>query len=680
MAIYGLDQYGSTTYGNTVLPEYRVDPFTAVPVNYDSVSISWQPPTGSILGYRLVKNMFGPPTDQDDGEILIDTVAGYPGNQFTDTNIRPGMFHYYGFFLLIDLMNDVWVKSAITACLAVKNYESGSWINSLIPSFFSNGSNTTILEDIASDSGNTFLDKFTSVLGWGIDYLRTQYDTYLNTNNPWTIPPADLWNLARQLGLDINPDIHPYTLRKAIYYNAIVNKQRGTQQGIDTELSALTGWNADIQIGRNFMLENDQSMFLHPVFDPWSAYLAYTIGEMVSYGNFWYQCIATGNRGNAPTGTSSSNTWWQPILSVNNATYLLNAITGGINTWELIYPSATNGTPAASSFFETLGVADPLNAAVFSFNSLQGVNKSGSTGTVWLRSVSRSASDMITVTTTFAPNKDQVVGNAIPVPYSLPTQVWNPSVRYGTNDIVTYNNQPFIALRASTGITPPYSSIGSVSAEWAPVSFEQRYRIAISAYLTGSSAVPATPFCEWYDASGNFIMRIFARDASLPVQFAYDSFVTGSGTYLNGRTTDDSSSQWTNNTGSFSLSPFGTGSVYPSVTGQRTLATLSVGSANCQVGITFVTNPQAGQSEGIILRYQNDNNYLRADQTTLRLKSSGVWSTLGTYSTPCSPGDRLVAQLNGTSITILRNGVSVLSVTNSFNTSGTTHGIIVENT
>lgn len=993
MAIYGIDYYGTSAYGVSPLPNYRAEPFVVQPTDYGSITITWTPPTGTIYAWRLIKNMYGPPVDQDDGAILVDSATGYPGNSYIDTSAVQGKYHYYSFFVQTSQASNIWVKSAIGGCLAVKNHGSSNWIRNLLPGFFSAANNATsaqLKDPVAFE--NMFINKFTRIVGWGLDYIKTQYDTYTNTNNPWTIPPPDLLNLSAQLGMNINPDIHLYTLRKAVYYNASVNKERGTLPGITTELSSLTGWNADIQLSNNFMLENDQSDFLDPVYLPWSQYIAYNIGESVQYGAYWYQCTATGNIGNAPSGTTSSNTWWSPVLNTNSSAYLTNSATGGFNTWELIYPAGSvsgNGTPPASSMFETLGVVDPISmpasqtlntnpdfslgsfagwaafqcsssitntvtynqpytvmitadgthagtvqesAATFpvsqtgkynvfswvyypaggfvsvgvnwntsaqayisttsntinvpantwvlvsslgmtppltaayaypfvgfgstpvagtllyaqsvraysdtpvahnnAFNSLQGINLSGNTNNIWLRSVSRTTTDKTSINiiaqlnsnstfetgtspwtansctiaqsntfahsgsfsmlmtpntsgaaaqcytrtesitvqpnglynitawlysplgytsvqvaidwydltstyisttasgfvsiaagvwtrfsftayapsnayyaqagptegsnppngatlyiddatfglTSFSPNRDQAVGDGIPVPFAMPSQNWSPSIRYGTGNVVLYNNQSFMAQRASTNMTPLLTPTTIETDEWLPVSMDQRYAICVSGFISGSTATSVTPFVEWYDAGGNFISRVFSRNSPLPTNFAYDSFTYGTGNFLNGRTTDDGSTQWSNNTGSYQLSPYGNGCIYPSVIGQRTYGTISANSANCQVGLTFVTNPQAGQSQGLILRYQNDNNYIRADQTALRLKSGGVWSVLGTYSTAFSTGDRMTITLTGSSITVYRNGVSVLSATSSFNTTGTVMGIICENT
>jgi hypothetical protein len=690
MALYGYTIYGTDTYGYDLPPAYRVDPFVAVPVNYNSVNISWSTPSGTILAYRLIKNRWGFPVDQDDGDILIDSV-NFPGNQFVDTNVTPGAYQYYGFYVLLSFLGNQWVRSGVTACLMPKNFQSGFTIHELIPAFYHLQSQGGILDANVDDFPSEILDFFCNVLGWGIDYLKTQYDTYLNVNNPWTIPLGDLLNLATELGININPDLHPYTLRKAVYYNATVNQQRGTTSGLVQELDILTGYSADLQVAQNFMLENDQSAFLDPSFLPWSANIAYNINEYVSYQNYWYQCIATGNIGHAPTGTSSSNTWWQAVLSVDDHTVLLNSITNNINTWELLVPSAANGAPVSTSLYEVLGISNPLLPASFTYNGLDCYNKSGSTTTILVRSISRVPADITTNGPNFPPNKDQGVKDGIPVPFvnnSLTWNgtTWNATTRFGTDQIVTYSNVPFMALRASTNVLPPYATRATVNNEWAPASLEPRLRICVSAYLQAStSGITATPFAEWYNTSGNFITRVTARNTTpgvvgVPPGLVYDSFTYPSGSTVGGRTTDDGQETWTQQAGTYNLSPFSDGCVYPAVGSQRTYSTVNSGVANCQVGITFITNPPASDLQGLVLRWQDDNNYLRASMIELDLKQSGSFTTLGTYSSPAQAGDRLVVQLNGSAITVFVNNVQVLSVTSSFNTSGTIHGIITEGT
>lgn len=695
MATYGLTLYGSDVYGYDFPPDYRVDPFTADATNYNEITLSWTAPAGDILAYRLIKNRYGYPVDQDDGEILIDSLS-YPGSSFVDTDVISGEYHYYGFYVLLNFTGNFWVRSGWTACLAVKDYGYHlDFLHPNIPGVFTSQTgfaDAFIVETPPSMPGqqgivptdNVDFHQYLSVISWGMNYLKTQYDTYLHVNDPWQVPLTNLYNLADEVGININPDISPYTLRKAIAFNAVINEQRGTVPGIVAEVSALTGWNIDLQVGQNFMLEVDQSEFLDPIDFAWNSSLSYAIGEKVTFGNFFYVCQATGNFGNPPTGTSSSNTWWVAILSQSSTT-LYNSVTGFVNTWEPLYPSVTNGVTTGTSIAEMHGVSNPLTPTSFAWNALQVVNNGGSSQNVWLRSIARTPSDISTVTTTFAPDKYQVINDGIPVPYTLASQVWEPNTWYFTNNIVTYNSQPFIALRASYNAIPPYGTIGSDSTEWAPISWGSRYRICTSAYCTGSTAVPVYPFVEWYDDQGNYITRIVARNQTpgsvvFPNSFAFDSFTNGANTSISGRLTDDGSGTWIQEAGTFKLSQYNNGSVYPSVTGQRTYALISSGVANTQVGVTLLTAPEAGQSEGLVLRWTDDTHYIRASATDIRTNNGGTWTTLGTYSTACSPGDRLVVTMNGTTITAFRNGSSVLSVTSSFNQTATSHGMIVENT
>lgn len=680
MAVYGVTVYGTETYGYSVPPQYRVDPFIAEPHDYGSISISWAQPTGTILAWRIVKNMYGLPADQDDGAIILDSVS-YPGNSTVDTSVLPGRYHYYGYYVKTSSSPDTWVRAAVTGCLMLADYGSSAQMIDLIPSFYVNAIEGT--DELQADpEGNLFLNLFMSVFGWGLDYLRTQYDTYLNVNNPWTIPVNNLYNLASQLGMDINPDIHPYTLRKAVYFNAAINQQRGTVTGMQAEISALTGYAVNLTTGPNLLLNNDQSFFSAPSYLPWSATLSYNVGEKVSFGNYNYQCIATGNYGNAPTGSSGSNTWWQAILSAVDSTTLLNSLTGGISTWEVIQASNINTALPAGSVFELDGVVDPVNSSNFKFNCIRAKVPNAVTTDLWMRSVSRTTAE---VTATQVPDKYQVIADGIPVPYLLTSAPsWSHSVMYNPGDIVTYANQPFRATRASLNSFPPYNNTGNSSQDWQPLGFDQRFRFCVSAFLAASASAPVTPFVEWYDSSGNFIIRIFARNpgttTSVPNGVVFDSFITNTNSAISGRITDDTQNTWTAKTGSFSTSPYNAGCAYPTVEATRSIETISTGQANCQVGLTFTTAPNAGWSTGLCLRYVSNTSYLRADMSTLKQNNGGTITTLGTYSSPFVAGDRMMVQLNGSNITVLKNNVSVLSVSSSFNSTSTVHGIISETT
>jgi hypothetical protein len=677
LAIYGISIYGTVVYGYTAPPQYSVDPFYAVPYDYGTINLSWEKPAGTITAWRLVKNMQGFPTDQDDGSVVIDSAAGFPGSAYSDINITPGAYHYYGFFVQVNTEDDLWVCAGTTGCLMLNAYGSALTMLNLIPGFYIQSANNT--DELQADpTGNLFLDKLMAVFGWGLDYLRTQYDTYQNFNDATKVPIDDLYNLAIELGIDINPAISPYTLRKAVYYNAIVNKAKGTLQGIAAELSALTGWSADLTIGPNLMLSNDQSYLKAPVPQNWNAYLNYDVNEIVQYNDYVYICIESPNYGISPSGSISPNTWWE-VQQYQPSTIMANTLTGGIDTWEGIYNLTPTSVLPTNALQELIGAQDPTSTLHNNFNVLQIENLNASTTDMWLRSVSRTITDIGNQT---YPDQYQAIADGIPVPNTLTASVWDSATTYFPQDIVLYNNQPFQALRTSVGSTPPYTSRGTASEDWTPLAYDERLPLIMSTYTKGSS-LTVVPFVEWYDSSGYFIERVFARNAgsppSLPANICYASFVTGVGETLSAyASTDDEVYSWTTQTGGFTISPYYNGSIYPTSESTRSIVTVNTGSANAQAGLTFATDPTSEWDTGLVLRYASTSSYLLATMSQLVENNGGTYTVLGNYSTACVPGDRILVTLNGEIITVYRNGVSVLDLSTSFNDSDTYFGIAYE--
>jgi hypothetical protein len=463
----------------------------------------------------------------------------------------------------------------------------------------------------------------------------------------------------------------------SVLYKSFINKTKGTLQGLMTELSALTGYSANLWIGPNLMLSNDQSFFEDPVPGDWSPYLNYNVNELITYNDYIYIYISSPNYGQAPSGTTSPNSWWQVQQAVTS-TVLNNSVTGGVDTWEGIYNLTPNTTLPAGGLTEVIGVQDPISTLHNNANALQIKNVNTSTSDMWIRSVSRTPSVMAQL---YA-DQYQAIADGIPVPSILTAKEWNSTTIYYPQEIVLYNNQPFMALRTSQNSVPPYTSPGTNSLDWEPLNYNDRFRIVSSAYIKGSS-LTVVPFIEWYDSSGNFITRVFAKNngtqPSKPNGVAFDSFITGVGQQLSTYTSlDDRVYNWTVATGNFTISPYANGCAYPSSQSTRSIATVNTGSANAQAGITFITTPTSEWVTGLILRYASSTSYLEATMTELVENNAGTFSVIGNYSTPCVAGDRLVVTLNGNIITAYRNGVSVLSTSSSFNNTATSFGIAYE--
>lgn len=470
---YGIGKYGlPRVYGVPLYTPYTVEPigsaenFTAQSKDYTTILVKWsrpQVPNGiTISQYQLVQNRYGFPVDQNDGNILLSS-SNYFGNQYQDQNVIPGSFHYYGFYIL--LSTGAWVRAGFTSCLAVTNHGSGQELYGYLPNYFRSTDNIDLT---APAGGNAVLLDYLNVIGWGLDYVKTQYDTQFNTlNNPMQMSLRDLYNLAEQLGIPFQPEVPASVMRKAVANWTVVSQQRGTQTGIGNAITLLTGYDVDLQTGVNKLLENDQSQPLAPIYSAWNVDTAYKTGNMVTYNGYTY--VANVNSlALSPTGSNSNNTQWNVKQDVADpAATLANTAnvgvptgsggnnTGTMNTWEAIYSGqAVNYVPPAGGTL-TAGVGEPVVGATSTWtgHTIRVVNEAATAQTIWLRSVSRAPSDLNSAN--WVPDAQQVVQNGIPIPQFTPRSAWNSTTRYKTHALVTYNNMLFQAQRASTNAPPP---------------------------------------------------------------------------------------------------------------------------------------------------------------------------------------------------------------------------------
>lgn len=734
MTTYGVNHYaktfGANTYygrqrpvkvipgGGTLPPinnAYLIDPFTAVPLDYTAALLTWNgpdPTTDTPMNeFRLLSSRYGFPVDENDGNVLIDT-ATLPGQQFVDQNVVPGKMTYYGFYILG--ANSQWIRAGFTAVLIPVNHGYLNKLWGYLPEYLRDIENGELTSDPA---GDTYLSQWLQVVAWPLDYLKTQYDfLYQNQNDPMGMAFSDLAQLAAQIGMPFSGEIPAYYLRKAAQNWAVVMQQRGSLAGIAEHVSLLSGYGADVQVSQNIMLEDDQSLPLAPVFQPWAAGIPYQAGEIVSwpvypawvisqsyivdnyvvYNGANYQCIATGGQGVPPAGGSDSGTYWAiangPFLyqcaetvtappgtappgaeppgdfPEGNSTWTVYydqdasesyvqvaGLAGGVSTWEVLWGAGPAGPVPSGSLTEGIGVRNPSNYGNdLTQHSLRVYNRGGSAQDTWLRSLSRLTTDVTAGSA--VPDPQAVIEHAVPVPQAGPE--WDTAVRYGTGDVVLWNGVNYLALRASTGAAPPAS--GS-SAEWTPLGTDSRIPLMISAQTIqnlsqGTAAqYPVYPFVEWYDNWGNLITRAFARNLT---GYVYDGFSTNPGSLLNGRASDAGGETWYSTEGTFTLG--GDGSVYSANPGEWCLGFVPA-PVSCTQAVTFTSAAQDGFIASLVFWYQSYSVRWRATLAGLQYTSDGggTWTQAATYTTPLQLGDRLYVVTNqaAPSITAYRNAV-----------------------
>lgn len=365
----------------------------------------------------------------------------------------------------------------------------------------------------ASNPSNTALEDFLSILAYGLDLVKTQYDMkFRSLNDPMKMSLGDLANFCTEIGLPYNSEIPAYAMRKAAQFWGQVMQERGTLGGIAEHITLLSGYPVDVQVSRNFMLDDDQANPADPIWPNWSANVKYQVGEtvqypvagtwsivstyaigaVVMYNDLFYTCILANSGqaptnttywsqnvtgpyiyvctsaittlpGTAPSGSTSANGNWSCLYGGNKngseytATISIPGLSGSAGTWEATNAAGTNLNEAIGVGFPTpqawaQGAGSPTTGPNGYGNTFRALNNTGSTVTnVWLRSVCRSSADI--TNSKIVPDPQLVVEHAVPVP--MPVGAWNNTTEYQTNTLVTYGNLNYIALRQSTGATPP---------------------------------------------------------------------------------------------------------------------------------------------------------------------------------------------------------------------------------
>lgn len=358
--------------------------------------------------------------------------ASYPGSQYVDKGVVPATYHYYGIYVLVDAEDNLWLRGGVTACLANANFNSAGMLWNLIPDYFKlmpNGG------DLTTDSaGNSYLQQFLQVVGWGLDYLHTQYSTTLKfLNDPLMMPINDLYSMSAELGLDFSPEVPAYTMRKAVANVAHVDRERGTLAGLRNEIVLRTSWDADVTMGPNILLSDDQSQFLNNIeeYHPARYYMTNEIvavrvdrvsGEIVDWNDYpddrstwvynplyvptgtsgeWagycYYSLVDHNNNPLPTGPASNDYWMYCHDKTDIWYHEMQIETSTPSTWEVVESTAAGGVPPVGSGTLGTGLIHPLNQYDFTATSFRIQNLTGSPVNLWARSIARTNVDLYNI-------------------------------------------------------------------------------------------------------------------------------------------------------------------------------------------------------------------------------------------------------------------------------------------
>jgi hypothetical protein len=292
MGIYGIDYYAGTRFGRDPLlvrPDFSVAPFAAMPIDYQRLQLTWKiPPSTDCTQLCLLRNAWNIPQDETDGIALIPEnlpsttlpplgdVTRYQSSNnvpaFLDVNPQPGI-NYYSMFGYDNKNstpdNPIWIRCTDLIALLPVNYNNGDSLYNLLPGCYRD-LDMVLVDPYNPWSSHSFnfsedntppLQRYLNLIGFQLDFLRTEVDTLLNVNNADLISGALLPLLGYELGMINEPEIGMQQER-ALVGNAVhLYKLKGSGRGI-TEFSALlTSYPTMLaHKGYNLLLTRDDSI------------------------------------------------------------------------------------------------------------------------------------------------------------------------------------------------------------------------------------------------------------------------------------------------------------------------------------------------------------------------------------------------------------------------------------
>lgn len=763
---YAVDTYGVATYGYSQPADYSVAPFVAHQTNYGEVTLSWASPnitTWKLM--HLVRSVYGYPAVASDGVLLQEITPSSMIRTYDDPGLTPGTIYYYTMF--ISLEAQTWNSGSTYVLNSQVLYNGLYWSSTqngntnhtpaagstfwtatnYIPSWLPAGYTATLalgdqgysslLYDrtpqpykiVTSDTfGNTSVDNpalqhYLSLFGFGLDIVKTSYDSYLQLNNPDTVSATSLDILGRQLGISTNYLSTPQQRRQRIKNASVNYRMKGQTQGIHNLIAEITGWDSEVSYGPNMFNSADQTNFPHPMYDLWNENVTYFVNNLVQYNGYNYKNILQSKgQAQAPTGLNSSNTWWSVQVQQLDTTVNLNPRTAGYSTWAL---TPVAGTAATDTGVMT-GLPSPTDATVHNYAALAAVQTNS-----FLTGAYDQFSESVLNTPNYSAGTNYVINNyvlgadgyyykalkpsgpatphgaitpgtdntfwkpfyyttsdnpniikdGIPIPQN---RTWNATTQYFKNDRVQFNGIIYIANIDNINSSP--TGFYYSNTPWAFIDVEQTtlvtssYAARISASATNASFTDSLFF---YDKDGNLINNSATNysgynvgTVGIAARFIQDHTSLGGTTeasLVNGVSENAlTGSTWTTTPATAGIwrSSYGMASVDQTLAGTTTYVyTLltPVGSANPgRVGVTFLTDyiDSAHKTHGLIFGYTNASNFFYATRTTLYTVVAGVETALATW-TRLKDGDRMIVDANSSATTVYkyaRDGKGTLTI------------------
>ena len=289
MTLYSSNFYDQFKYGREALVTFNASPFTARPIDYGKIRLSWSKPQGDWDVFRLLRNPFGFPMTADDGDVLLEVDTTYTEQTIVDTGAVPGntglvqgRTYYYSIFVR-QTSDKKWFNAGITTGLSVKDYGTATLMYEYLPFIYK----TMDIMSVTDNEGkpNTELYSFLRMFAFEYDVFKTMTENAKNRYDILNLDGRLIPTVLHQFGLSYERELGVQQGRRMLQNYSSIYGKKGSAAGLKTFVSAFTGYNCSLGSAKNLMLNVDDSSFELGVgswYAPASATLAAITGASES--------------------------------------------------------------------------------------------------------------------------------------------------------------------------------------------------------------------------------------------------------------------------------------------------------------------------------------------------------------------------------------------------------------
>jgi hypothetical protein len=390
-------------YGDRSKLALSAEPLIATALKYNKIAISFSTPTGTYIGFRIVRNQDAYPETEQDGVVIFESTSGANGIISTliidsdETQGAPlveGRFAYYKAWILT-ADNEYWspagqtytlvpskhnlkLSNDISAAYSVAGLET---IDRTLPvntdfstthqrfmdilprviTSATNGSVDEINDPEASDYGeNTIISRFLSGFSFTLDEYLTFIKLVLPEISGKYTAPEIMRLQAHEFGITSDNELLTKAQKRLIREAVYCYSRKGTLKGLNTFTESITGYDNSQTITKNLLLSYEDSTFLLENWELDNVVGNWTVGSGDTISVYADIAVQTG------VGKSLDSTYTAKITTSasNKPAYL-----GILNPIITAIPVTENLTYSLSYYIRKVGTTAGVTPTVFWYDS-----------------------------------------------------------------------------------------------------------------------------------------------------------------------------------------------------------------------------------------------------------------------------------------------------------------------